>query len=594
MAVKARDSNMSFIIGRETDTTGSPISDLDDMVNRQYVVTEWSHDENSAKQNSEALRAGRAGVFGEDGFLWGDGNFSVEVPSEQGFLDLIQGVLADPAPVSTLISDKVLVASGTNLSDILAANYFTDSSNSTVNIVNAQNLSPNGAKTLAETLEKYNGAQTLTVAPSSAADLTQTATPGTVTIAYTDSDGETRTITLSFPNASKTTAQTVALPAGATITAVTTTGWNAGTLTISTPIARNLLRNPPADEPGLLRFVFSATPDSSDGAQIIVQGDRRVGLASTDTLPLKEIRTLSGGDTTVLLRKNFHKIRKIEVRDSSGAAVTTGTVAVTSRPGRWYINPETQAGSYQALYKTTLKVVNAQFDGWTIEPQIDGEPWLVTKAVPIGATIDIGETIGVAIDLLSNRVDKRRTVEGGDVEQFVASVNTSAVKNDATKFPFVGRRFFSGYGRYLILDGEAVLCDAAPVTIAHNYDFSASTVPGRFRRGVEATDRRSITAAVQTRYRSGDAVEDTFTRWDEKFRNNEAVDARIATYQWLDSGAQLAIIYDLPYCEITEPVRVAVSSPGTIPVTVALKAVPSPGEIDAELKVTIIGYDNWS
>ena len=35
------------------------------------------------------------------------------------------------------------------------------------------------------------------------------------------------------------------------------------------------------------------------------------------------------------------------------------------------------------------------------------EPWIVTRAVPIGANIEIGENIRATIDILSNRVDKR-------------------------------------------------------------------------------------------------------------------------------------------------------------------------------------------
>ena len=87
--------------------------------------------------------------------------------------------------------------------------------------------------------------------------------------------------------------------------------------------------------------------------------------------------------------------------------------------------------------------------------------------------------------------------------------------------------------------------------------------------------------------------EDVFIRWDEKFRNNEPVSARIVTYQWLGNGKQLAIIYELPYCEITDPVRVAATGAGSIPVTIALKAVPPPGSTEGELTVRIIGGDQW-
>ena len=65
-----------------------------------------------------------------------------------------------------------------------------------------------------------------------------------------------------------------------------------------------------------------------------------------------------------------------------------------------------------------MKTVNDEFPGWSMEPEVGGEPWVVTKGVPIGAEIAIGDNIRATIDILSNRVDKRRTIEGGDAEQF--------------------------------------------------------------------------------------------------------------------------------------------------------------------------------
>ncbi len=577
MAVERRQAEKtSFIFARETDSTGSPVTDRTQAVQRRYVVTAWSHDENSEKTESDSLRAGRASVFGEDGFLWGDGNIEIEIPSESGFLDIIQGVLADPAPVSVAVPDKTLVAADTDLSVVVAATYFTDTADLTVNVIDGdgENLSSTGDIDIVNTLGNYAGAQMLTVTPDSDADLVDANTPGTIVLTYTDADGATQTLTLSFADSVKTTAQTAQLPAGATLTRIRATGFNAGTFTITTRMAANVVRNPEPDRPGQLRFEFS---EENAGGQVIVRGVRRVGLASNDTLPMRETLTLreTGSETMdVSLTKYFHKINTVEIKDSDGDAFSTGTVEITSRPGG---------------YETTLKTVNAEFDGWTMEPEVGGEPWVVTRAVPIGAEIEVGESIGATIDILSNRVDKRRTIEGGDAEQFQS---TAAQHPD--EFPFVGRRFFSGYGRYLEIDDDAVICDAAPISIAHNYDFAQGKIPGRFRRDTEPTARRNVTSGVQTKYESGTAAEDVFVRWDEKFRNNEAVSAKIVTYQWLGNGKQLAIIYTMPYCEITEPVRVAATGAGSIPVTISLKAVPPEGEVDGELRITIISDDVWS
>ena len=575
MATERRQAEKtSFIFGRENENTGSPITKRSEIVKRRYVVTAWSHDENSEKEQSDALRAGRADVFGEDGFLWGDGDIEIEIPSESGFLDIIQGVLGDPTPVSVAVPDKTLVPASTDVSDIVAADYFSDTTDVTVKVIDAQMIADADAKMIAETLSAYPEELTLTVTPDSAAALTQSSTDGTIVITYVDADGESQTITLTFADASKTTAQMTKLPAGATVTEVESTGWSAGKFDITTAIAGNIVRNPDPDHPGQLRFEFS---EANAGGQVIVRGVRKVGLASSDTLPMREVLKLSETDSETMdiaLEKYFHRINKVEIKDKDGADFSTGTVEITSKPGG---------------YETTLKTVNDEFPGWSMEPEVGGEPWVVTKGVPIGAEIAIGDNIRATIDILSNRVDKRRTIEGGDEEQF-----QSTAAQHPSEFPFVGRRFFSAYGKYLEINGEAVICDAAPISIAHNYDFSQGKIPGRFRRGTEPTARRNVTSSVQTKYESGTSEEDVFVRWDEKFRNNEPVSARIVTYQWLGNGKQLAIIYELPYCEITDPVRVAATGAGSIPVTISLKAVPPPGETEGELRVTIVGDDQWT
>lgn len=573
MVERRQAEKTSFVLGRENESTGSPITDRKNMVKRRYVITAWNHDENSEKQQSDSLRAGRADVFGEDGYLFGDGNVEIEIPSESGFLDIIQGVLADPKPVSRALPNKTLVAAGTTVAAVLADGFFTATTDVTIDVVDDQDLSGTDPKTLADTLGGYPMALTVTVTPSSAAALTAATTPGTIEISYRDAAGDTQTTTLTFENSAVTDAQTFELPAGATVTEVVATGFNAGKLDITTEVAANIVRQPEPDRPGQLRFEFS---EENAGGQIVVRGVRRVGLASNDTLPMRETLTLSetATETTdVTLEKYFHKISKIEVNDSDGDPVSAGTVKITAVPGG---------------YETTLKTVNDEFPGWTLEPEVGGEPWLVTRGVPIGAEIEVGESIGATIDILSNRVDKRRTIEGGDDEQF-----TPTAVQHPDEFPFVGRRFFSGYGRYLEIDGEAVICDSAPISVAHNYDFSQGKIPGRFRRDTEPTARRNVTSSVQTKYESGTSEEDVFVRWDEKFRNNEAVSVRIVTYQWLGNGRQLAIIYDLPNCEITAPVRVPVTGPGSIDVTIELKAVPPEGETDGELRVTIVSDDQW-
>ena len=578
--------NTSMVFGR-----GPDITDRKELVKkangkiREYLVTSWEHDEDSDLLENQALSPGRAGVSDEINFLWGSGPFSVQVPSEDGYLDLMQPLLNDPNPVSVAIPSKTLVAAGTDLETIAAATYFTDTADATVKVVDDQDLSgsANANKAIADNLGAYPDELTLTVTPSSAATLTASSTPATIVITYTDANGETQSITLSFEDSAKTTAQMAALPAGATITRVRATGWGAGKFSITTEIAGNIVRNPEPDRPGQLRVKYTgALTDHT----LLIRGVRRVGLASTDTLPMREEIDLS---SDVLTDKYFHRINKVELKDADGKVVDVSTLS-----GTHTIEIIAEPGGFE----TKLKVVNDDPEGLSFEADVGGEPRVVNRGIVIGGEIEIGDTISATYNLLSNRVDKRQTIEERDEPQFKSMMQQDREDhpNDlaARDFERVTSRFYSGHGRFLELDGEAVICNSVGLNIEHNYDFVQGKVPGMFRRDTDATARRLTTASVNTNYESGSAEDDIFVRWDEKYRNREKVDARVGTYQWLGNGRQLSVIYRMKNCDIQSPVRVPATGPGVVPVTVELKALPLDGRVDGEIEVIIVSDDSWS
>ena len=501
--------NTSMVFGR-----GPNITDRKELVKkrngkiREYLVTSWEHDEDSDLLENQALSPGRAGVSDEINFLWGSGPFSVQIPSEDGYLDLIQPLLNDPNPVSTKIPNKTLVAAATDLSDIVADNYFTATADVTVKVVNDQDLmgSGNANKTIADNLGAYPDELTLTVTPSSAATLTQSSTDATIVITYTDADGETQSLTLTFADGVKTDAQMVSLPAGATITRVRSTGWSAGKFSITTEIAGNIIRNPEPNRPGQLRVKYTG---ELSGHTLLIRGVRRVGLASTDTLPMREAIDL-GAD--VLSEKYFHRINKVELKDADGKVVDVSTLT-----GDHTIEVIAEPGGYE----TKLKAANDDPEGLSFEADIGGEPRTVTRGIFIGGDIEIGDTIGATFEMLSNRVDKRQTLENRDDEQFKSMMQQDREDHPTNladrDFERVTSRFYSGHGRFLEIDGEAVICNSIGLNIAHNYDFVQGKVPGMFRRDTDANARRLTTASVNTNYESGSEESDVFIRWDEKY-----------------------------------------------------------------------------
>ena len=423
MAVTKKQADETrWTLGKETDATGSPIQDRTDLVQRSYVATSFAVDENGDKAASDSLRAGFSDTFGELSGLWGDGGITMEVPEGEGLLPIMEGLLGDTAPVSTAQPNKTLVPAATLLTTVTDATtlYFQATGDTTVNVVDAAAL--NAAITIANNLSEYDTAQALTVTPSADPDNTG----ADIVINYTDGDGISQSGTLSFDD---DTAQTFDLPANSTITSVTATAadWTSSqTLTITTPILTVTVRSPNFNRPGRLHFVFSAAVPNVE--TIRVKGLRKVGISTKDWLLMDE--TVDFG-TDVTSDKYFMRILSIELLDADGDTVTatTETLTLTSEPGG---------------YATVVKVADAILPNYTIEAEVADVPRLITGAKFVGGTINNEGTLNVELDVLAERVDRRRTVESGFAEKF-----TSTMEDNPTEFPEVSIGFFTGVGGYL-------------------------------------------------------------------------------------------------------------------------------------------------
>ena len=104
-----------------------------------------------------------------------------------------------------------------------------------MDVINAQALSGDEPKTIADDLSEFGLAFTITVTPDATADLADTAVPGEIIIKSLDAFGELQTVTLTFADGVKTDAQTPT-EQFTEITEVTGTGWSAGNFSITVEI----------------------------------------------------------------------------------------------------------------------------------------------------------------------------------------------------------------------------------------------------------------------------------------------------------------------------------------------------------------------
>ena len=152
------------------------------------------------------------------------GGTGVTIPAEKTVVD---GQALPGTTPKTVAEDLASTTNPVRLTVTLKAGTA-----STVDVVDAQDLSGDGSKTIASDLSDYDVPFTLTVTPNNSAALSDTAVDATLVIEGTDAQGRFQVDTLTFPNASKTDAQTTTKKF-LEVTDVSAMGWSAGTVTIS-------------------------------------------------------------------------------------------------------------------------------------------------------------------------------------------------------------------------------------------------------------------------------------------------------------------------------------------------------------------------
>lgn len=557
MAVKYPDGgDSSLIIG----TSGGEITDRSQMERVAYAVQDWNVNETASFEEDPAVRASLAPNPPGPARYGVSGSFRISVFLSK-MLGIFKALTGDTNAASVAVTDKTLVPSGTNVTDVVTADYFSDTTAEAVNIVDDQNLAGQGNKTIVDNLRGYNEELTLTVTPDNAATLTNTGTPGTVKITYIQADGTTRMTTLSFADSAKTDAQTTQLPLGAYITQVRTTGFSAGTFDITAQVARNKIRNPRLNESGRLRFQFS---EQNAGGTIKIRGLRKGGLLAKHVFRHSEEINLSetaSATTDVTSTKYFHQIRAIEVLDSTGAAVSSGTVEITAQPGK---------------YVTTYQLKQTEIQKLTAEAELAGIPHKITNLILASGTLNVAAGgNNIELNVLAERMEEFQSIESHIADEQFRSTRSQ----HASEFPLIDPDFFPGFGGYLLLDGKPLLTRGATANFGFNRVESDAIQGGAFSDDFE-DQGREISVTLPTYYQTGDMPSDKFVRWQDTLRNQVPVRAQVFLYTSSRDGQEYLLEIEFPYALLTAPVTKNISGRGRVPIDVSLGAFPDPDADD--------------
>ena len=565
MALKYVDGGKSSVIfGYEIG--GNVVTAKASMEQIAYAFNNWNVGEAEVAEENAALRDSLDPPFPEDGLLSAAG--SSEVPMAlSGMLRIFQLATGDPNPISTPQPNKIIVAAGTDIADIVADDYFT-----AVAVVSAGDLTASPI-TPTNDLAAYTQVLTLTVTPTNTPALTTAANPGVITIAFTVS-GVAGSRVLNFDNSELTTPQTAIIPPNATLGNVTTSNWADGDVDIVADVA-DVAKNPTVGQPGKLHFELSA---ANAGGFIVIRGLRRTGVSTSDLsllLQEEEIELDSTGTDATSI-KHFHQILDIDILTSARAPVTAGTITITSEP---------------TGFETVFRLNDDEPERLTIEAELAEVPVRYYGMLAQQVIFNLGNPNSIGINWLGTRVDEERTIEGGHTKQLIGS---STRAQNPTEFPFVTRRILPSWGGYLVLDDQALLFEGMTLTFNHGWDFSTGHHAERFQDDVER-QTRIIGASFNVYAQYGTASGDIYTNWQEKFRERNGSPVEASAFHFPASGRQYELRVDMPNMLLNAPVPLNVADRGRVQRTVEATAFRTDGAVSADnAVVTFVGEDSWS
>lgn len=294
-------------------------------------------------------------------------------------------------------------------------------------------------------------------------------------------------------------------------------------------------------------------------------GQRRVGLETDALLPMKETGlTFTNGK--VKTSKFFARVDKVvfnvpETTTTLNAATTTTTITAKS-------------GQTTAVYKNKDEI----FPGWTMQLVRGNVPAVAEGAVPVNATLTIGENVRLQMEVLARKLHAFREI-GSDVA-------AHKITNDLTKKPFITDVFYPNWGGLLEVDGECLIFTNLALNINQNLDFLPGIKASRYRLPIAPTgEKRNVTLTATVYY---EVDETTGEKWTEVFQDNVSRQLSAACYYWNENGKQFSQKFSLPVGYLTASPRIGVDSRGPITRELAFKGVPASDSTPDEIEIAIV------
>lgn len=323
--------------------------------------------------------------------------------------------------------------------------------------------------------------------------------------------------------------------------------------------------------PGQIEITLASTdttnhplPADAPLGTVDIIGQRRVGLETDALLPMKETGlTFTNGK--VKTSKHFARVDKVvfNVPESTTINAATTTTTITAKPGQT-----------TSVFKNKDEI----FPGWTMQLVRGNVPAVAEGAVPVNATLTIGENIRLQMEVLARKLHPFREIG--------STAETHEITNDLTKKPFITDVFYPNWGGLLEVDGEYLIFTTLALNINQNLDFLPGIKASRYRLPIAPTGEKRNVTLTATVYYEVDAT--TGEKWTAVFQDNVARQLTAACYYWNEDGKQFSQKFTLPVGYLTASPRISVESRGPITRELAFKGVPASDSTPDEIEIAIV------
>lgn len=249
-------------------------------------------------------------------------------------------------------------------------------------------------------------------------------------------------------------------------------------------------------------------------------------------LPMKETG-LTFTNAKVKTTKHFARVDNIvfnvpEATTTLNAPTTTTTITA-------------KAGQTTSVYKNKDDI----FPGWTMQLVRGNVPAVAEGAVPINATLTIGENVRLQMEILARKLHPFREIGSAAVAHKITTLN-----------------------------------------INQNLDFLPGIKASRYRLPIAPTgEKRNVTLTATVYY---EVDETSGEKWTEVFQDNLARQLSAACYYWNEDGKQLSQKFTLPVGYLTASPRIGVDSRGPITRELTFKGVPASDTAPDEIEIAIV------